>query len=67
MTNIGPVEEKAFVQNTVTTKRLKITAKDVVAAGAGFGVGVVTFVAGREVFPTVVEKTLNCVKKFLQD
>ena len=48
-----------------TTKKLNIKPKDVVATGLGIGAGVVAYEVGKEVFPIIVEKTVEIVTKLL--
>ncbi len=48
-----------------STKKINIKTKDVVAAGFGIGAGVVVYEVGKEVFPIIVEKSVEIVTKFL--
>ena len=48
-----------------STKKIIIKPRDVVAAGIGVGAGVVVYEVGKEVFPIIVEKSVEIVTKFL--
>ena len=53
------------LQMEKTTKKINIKTRDVVATGFGIGAGVVVYEAGKEVFPIIVEKTVEIITKFL--
>jgi len=61
ITNIVPEELKMEIK----PKKINIKPKDVVAAGLGIGAGVVVYEAGKQMFPIIVEKTVEVVKKLL--
>ena len=60
-TSIIPEESKMEVK----TKKINIQSKDVVATGLGISAGVVVYEAAKEVFPIIVEKTVELVTKLI--
>ena len=48
-----------------STKKINIKPKDVVATGLGISAGVVVYEAAKEVFPIIVEKTVELVTKLI--
>ncbi len=61
ITNIIP----EVLQKEKPTKKINIKPKDVVASGLGIGAGVVAYEAGKNIFPILVEKTVEIVTKVL--
>ena len=66
--NQSPVTTKIIPENLQmekSTKKINIKPKDVVATGLGISAGVVVYEAAKEVFPIIVEKTVELVTKLI--